>query len=271
MLGMHIAGSYPFPQRWIYRLFGFPNIHDRQRWALLSPQLSAYRGRPIRLLDFGCGSGYWVLELAASNPEWSITGVDRNPDLIRQAEERRRALGIRNARFAHADCLDWDHPESFDVVLSVNSAHYALPLGRGPELFRQFRRWLDPAGVLILLAPWCISERGRRVADGVDSPSRGFVSPDQVQALCAAAGLEIDTMTPCIGPLGILAKELALDTENARIIAAALYPAQLLLSFLDRRRAAAHSQSAAMILKATPIGAGKTAPVSHGTSRASLP
>ena len=68
------------------------------------------------------------------------------------------------------------------------------------------------------------------------------------------AGLEVERFEPCIGRCGILAKEMALDTEGRRLLGAAAYPAQLLLSFLDRRLRAGFSESAAMLLKATPIG-----------------
>jgi SAM-dependent methyltransferase len=254
MLGMHLAGAYPAPTRWLYRVFGFPNIHDRQRWAFLWPHLQEFRGRPVRALDVGCGSGNWVLELAARNPAWTVTGIDRNSDLIRRAEQRRVELGIGNARFVAADCLDCESPGVFDLVLSVNSAHYALPSGDGPAQFQRFREWLDPGGTLILLAPWCVAERHKRQESGDPlEPARGFFSTSQVLRLCARAGLEVKRFEPCIGRWGILAKELALDTQGKRLLGAAVYPAQLFLSFLDRRLRAGFPESAAMLLTATPI------------------
>ncbi len=264
MLGMHLAGAYPAPSRWLYRAFGFPNIHDRQRWAFLWPHLREFRGRSLRALDVGCGSGNWVLELAAANPGWTVTGIDRNVELIQRADERRRELGIANARFLAADCLACESPGVFDIVLSVNSSHYALPTGDGPAQFQRFREWLEPSGVLILLAPWCTSERRtRRGCDDPLGPARGYYSTSQVLHLCAMAGLEVERFEPCIGRCGILAKELALDTEGKPLLGAALYPAQLFLSFLDRRLRAGFSESAAMLLKATRMGL----PAAAGESR----
>jgi SAM-dependent methyltransferase len=252
MLGKSIAGIYPTPLRWVYRLFGFPNIHDRQRWAYLWPRLRSFRARNVRLLDVGCGSGSWVLELAAAHPNWTVTGIDRNADLVRRAEQRREALGLRNAVFVAADYVEWQGPGTFDIVLSVNSAHYALPAGRGPRLFQRFREWLDPSGVLILFAPWCGAEG---VVAGNEDHSqgtpKGFVSTAQISRLCDAAALRVETMTPCIGRLGILAKGLALQTERSPFLSTALYPAQLALSFFDRQLPRDFSQSAALILTAS--------------------
>jgi SAM-dependent methyltransferase len=262
MLGKNIAGIYPAPLRWIYRLFGFPNIHDRQRWAYLWPRLRAFRGRNVRLLDVGCGSGSWVLELAAANPDWTVTGIDRNADQIRRAEQRRESLGLRNAGFVAADYVEWQDRSAFDIVLSVNSAHYALPAGRGPLLFQRFREWLAPSGVLILFAPWCGAEGA---AGGGENHSqatpKGFVSTAQISGLCDAAALRVDTMAPCIGRLGILAKGLAIQTERRPFLSTALYPAQLALSYFDRQLPRDFSRSAALILTASPTEQ------NHGTGR----
>jgi SAM-dependent methyltransferase len=251
MLGMHVAGAYPAPLRWVYRVFGFLNIHDRQRWAILWPLLRERRGRGTRVLDVGCGSGRWVLELAARMPDWTVVGIDRNAELIQRADERRAQLGIGNARFLAANGLEYVADDRFDVVLSVNSAHYAVPTGNGLQMFRRFREWLEPSsGVLILLAPWCVSGKtaGR---DGQNSP--GFVSTSQIAEMCEASALRVDLLRPCIGRLGILAKKLALVSERAAVLAAALYPLELALSFLDRRLGADRGRSAAVLLRARPL------------------
>jgi SAM-dependent methyltransferase len=253
MLGKNIAAIYPPPLRWVYRLFGFPNIHDRQRWAYLWPRLRAFRGRNVRLLDVGCGSGSWVLELAASNPDWTVVGIDRNADQIRRAEQRRQSLGLRNANFVAADYVEWQGSGAFDIVLSVNSAHYALPAGTGPLLFQRFREWLDPSGVLILFAPWCGSEGAAGGGEnGSPAAHKGFVSTAQISGLCEAAGLKVETMAPCIGRLGILAKGLAIQSERRPFLSTVLYPAQLALSFFDRQLPRDFSRSAALILTASP-------------------
>jgi SAM-dependent methyltransferase len=251
MLGEHIARAYPAPLRWIYRYFGFPNIHDRQRWDLLWPILREFRGRRARILDIGCGSGRWVLELASRAPEWSIIGIDRNPELIDRAEQLRRRLGIANARFEAEDCLASETAGHFDVVLSVNSAHYALPAGRGHQLFARFREWLSPtSGVLVLLAPRC-AERRVETGAGTGPAWPGFVSTEQVAHLCETTGLAVHSLTPCIGRLGILAKRLALIADRSVLLGALLYPAQLAFSHADRKLAADARRSAALLLIAS--------------------
>jgi hypothetical protein len=73
----------------------------------------------------------------------------------------------------------------------------------------------------------------------------------QAAALCRYAGLHVRTLAPRIGRLGILAKRLALMSERAAPLSAALYPAQLAFSIIDRQFPAAFEESAVLLLIAT--------------------
>jgi SAM-dependent methyltransferase len=67
---------------------------------------------PLMLLELGCGLGYGALALAASNPDWSITGVDFNPAHIAGAREWAAEAGLTNVSFIEADLSRWeDHPD----------------------------------------------------------------------------------------------------------------------------------------------------------------
>ena len=71
---------------------------------------------PLRILDLPCGQGRHAIELARRG--YDVTGVDLSPFLLKVAEERARADGIRVRWLAG----DMRHPivgESFDVVLNL--------------------------------------------------------------------------------------------------------------------------------------------------------
>lgn len=53
-----------------------------------------------RVLDLGCGSGVWSVELASRG--WQVTGVDIVEKAVRMARERSRAAGTE-ARFVQGD------------------------------------------------------------------------------------------------------------------------------------------------------------------------
>lgn len=73
-------------------------------------------------LDVGCGDGLLVRKLAARAR--TVTGVDRSPEMIRQARELGAA--VANASFVADDFLSGGHlaPGSYDFVCSVTTVHH---------------------------------------------------------------------------------------------------------------------------------------------------
>ena len=52
----------------------------------------------LSYLELGCGCGFGALALAASNPNWQVTGIDFSPAHIAAARELAADAGIANAR-----------------------------------------------------------------------------------------------------------------------------------------------------------------------------
>lgn len=100
-------------------------------------------GDKRRLLDFGCGAGYF-LELAEERG-FDAHGVDLSPDSVQQANER---LTSATAHFGEPDELPEIAAGGFDVItLWSVLAHLPRPL----DDFTRFRRLLAPGGVLMIL------------------------------------------------------------------------------------------------------------------------
>jgi 2-polyprenyl-3-methyl-5-hydroxy-6-metoxy-1,4-benzoquinol methylase len=99
----------------------------------------------VRLLDYGCGDGYWASRLSVIE-NCSVTGVDYNPLRI----ERARAMAPK-AVFLEAD-LSRDQLELglFDIVLCSQVIEHVPD----DELFlTRLRRFLSDDGCLVLGTP----------------------------------------------------------------------------------------------------------------------
>lgn len=77
-----------------------------------------------RVLDLGCGGGEWLLRALAAHPELHAEGVDISEDALLRAGESADRLGLQG-RLAlhHQEAAAFRSPHSFDLVLSVGSAH----------------------------------------------------------------------------------------------------------------------------------------------------
>jgi len=71
---------------------------------------------PRRILDLPCGQGRHAIELASRG--YDVTGVDLSPFMLKVAEERARAAGVR-ARWLAGDMRAPIAGEKFDVVLNL--------------------------------------------------------------------------------------------------------------------------------------------------------
>ena len=235
MLGQRIAALERPPRRWIQRVWGVPEIDTRQKWTALWPELARLPERGVRLLDVGCGAGRWTLELASRRPDWQLSGVDRDADAIRLAENGREHLGLVNASFTVADFLEFRPAAPFDVILSVASAHYLVAERKGSDLFGRFRGWLRPGGHLLLLGP-----RSRGEAPFSPSlprpPWHEVFSARELAELCRDSGLEVDGLSGRVGRLGTLAKQLSwVSNGYPRLVAAGLYALEWILALIDAR------------------------------------
>jgi SAM-dependent methyltransferase len=256
MIGRATAGLEPLSRRWFVRLWGQPSIHTRQRWTALWPRLAQLTAGPLHILDAGCGAGAWSLELALRRRAWSITGVDRSELSLEAAETARKQLAVGNVVFVRSGFLDFRPPEQFDVVLSVASAHYLLENGRGEELFQRFGSWVRPGGLLLLFAPRCRREVPWLRLLPPPFELRDVVSAEPLRSLCHVGGLNVRAITPAIGVLGTLAKQISHAVTRSWFLRVATYPVQIMLTGLDRLLLARHlaGRSSGLVLIAERRG-----------------
>jgi ubiquinone/menaquinone biosynthesis C-methylase UbiE len=111
-----------------------------------------------RVLDVGCGPGYFARMLAeAVGAEGAAVGVDAAPEMTDYASRKSRHLA--NCRFEPGSAESLAFPDAaFDVVVSSLMMHH-LPEEARLEAVREMRRVLRPGGTL-LLAEFQMPERG---------------------------------------------------------------------------------------------------------------
>lgn len=79
-------------------------------------------GTPVtgeKIIELGCGPGFYSCVLAERFHGISVLGVDRSPSQLSWAREKRNALGLNNCRFQSDNVLELSHPDtSFDVLIA---------------------------------------------------------------------------------------------------------------------------------------------------------
>jgi SAM-dependent methyltransferase len=109
-------------------------------------------GRGRRALDVGCGTGAFVAELAAENPEADFLAIDPSPESIRLARLRRLSAG--NLRFSAVAVEEVAaraaNLRTFDLVIANMLFQNVSELG---PVLKACADLLSPAGALIFALP----------------------------------------------------------------------------------------------------------------------
>ncbi len=153
----------PHPIQWdrarSVRYWSFLSRHAASRGNYFSEQvgdavLAYLRGHRLplqgRVLDFGCGPGFLVEQLAAAGVH--CQGLDFSPASV--AAARQRVAGLPGCSgVILAETLPTPLPAgAFDMVVSLDSVEHILPEDMEPT-FAEIRRVLRPDGYLVLTTP----------------------------------------------------------------------------------------------------------------------
>lgn len=100
--------------------------------------------RKLKILDVGCGSGFFTILLGKQGHE--VLGTDLTPDMIKKSRELAKEEGI-DCKFEIMDAENLDFPdETFDVVISRNLT-WTLP--DAGHAYEEWCRVLKKGGILL--------------------------------------------------------------------------------------------------------------------------
>lgn len=100
--------------------------------------------RKLKILDVGCGSGFFTILLGKQGHE--VLGTDLTPDMIEKSRELAKEEGV-DCKFEIMDAENLDFPdETFDVVISRNLT-WTLP--EAGHAYEEWCRVLKKGGILL--------------------------------------------------------------------------------------------------------------------------
>jgi len=142
---------------------------------------------PARILDVGCGTGRWAVEMAAEFPMAEVVGFDLA--MPADAGPLLATLGQRagNVSFVQGDVLGGlpFHDASFDYV-HLRLLYSDLPGERWPEVVRELARVTRPSGWVECVEP----------AEAIRDPSPAYGATARwIAEMCRRRGLD-----PNVGP-----------------------------------------------------------------------
>jgi SAM-dependent methyltransferase len=132
----------------------------RERVPALLAREEADREPPYGpVLDLGCGSGIWAVELAQRG--WQVTGVDIIPKALRRARERISEAGVE-ARLVEGDVTKLRTTgvgADFSFLLDLGLFHDELTDEQRAAMGREVTAVAAPGATLLMVA-WAPGRRG---------------------------------------------------------------------------------------------------------------
>jgi SAM-dependent methyltransferase len=140
----------PFLRRLFYNLLDLLllrtwHVHKELRnWA------SGKRSQTINILDAGSGYGQYTYYLSGMSSNWRIFAVDVKEEQIADSNRFFAQIGRPYVRFAVADLVTFQQPETYDLALSVDVMEHIL---EDVEVFKNIHASLKKGGMLLISTP----------------------------------------------------------------------------------------------------------------------
>jgi ubiquinone/menaquinone biosynthesis C-methylase UbiE len=168
------------------------------QWLLFGPSHRALirrirevsEGRPLTMLDVGCGTGLFAARVRDALPHVTVWGVDLVPKMLRKGQGRWKAhRGHIFPVQADSERLPFAS-ETFDIVTCANSFHHYPHQDRAVA---EMRRVLRPGGRLLIIDGYRDRPWGWLIYDVCVAGVEGEVhhaSAERFRALCDQAGFQ---------------------------------------------------------------------------------
>lgn len=124
------------------------NDIDYSRWAdYIEKLFKRYRVKPSLILDLGCGTGSFAVEMASRGYE--MIGIDSSPDMLACARNKSESKNL-DVLFINQDMVDFELYGTVDaVVCLLDSINYVTSKRDVTRVFKLVRNYLNPGGLFI--------------------------------------------------------------------------------------------------------------------------
>jgi SAM-dependent methyltransferase len=136
----------PLEKAYIW-LLGMPISGLRIRARRILPLVT---DRYKKVLDCGCGEGVFTFEIAKMLPRSEVTGIDIDQEVLNRNKVLQEQIKVNNCKFVYADILNFDHKDTYDLILTVdNLEHIEDDRGALKNLYQA----AAPGGTIIVHVP----------------------------------------------------------------------------------------------------------------------
>jgi SAM-dependent methyltransferase len=118
----------------------------------------------ISILDAGSGFGQYSYYLSQKNPNATILAVDVKDEQVADCNKFFQQIGVMNVKFEVADLTQFQKPNGFDLILSVDVMEHIL---EDVMVFKNFSASLKPGGMVLISTP--SDQGGSDIHDDDDS------------------------------------------------------------------------------------------------------
>ena len=119
-------------------------VDEEKLWLNLIMKNAPFQDHPMRVLDIGCGPGFFTIILTKAGHH--VTGIDCTPNMLEEARKNAKSQGVE-AEFMQMDVHRLNFPDNtFDLVVSRNVTWTLYE----PELaYKEWKRVLKPGGRML--------------------------------------------------------------------------------------------------------------------------
>lgn len=136
---------------WIYAFCRERLFRDDTERMIQALWPACLPGPGTRLIELGCGPGFYSCNLADRFRNISVTGVDRSVNQLNRARERARGIGLSNCKFERINALELSCADAeFDLVIA--SRLFTI-LPEQDRAVAEMHRVLKPGGRCFIAEP----------------------------------------------------------------------------------------------------------------------
>jgi 2-polyprenyl-3-methyl-5-hydroxy-6-metoxy-1,4-benzoquinol methylase len=226
------ASARELTEQWVRNL---PAARRLRFWLAIEAIERYAGGRPLTVLDAGCGEGLLAEALARRNPGWSVVAVDIDEDQLQRGQRRLASSGLENVRFEPRDLTQDLGQSEYDAVLAIECLE---EIPDDNAALAHMGRTLRPGGLFVVHVP----ETGwRPVLPGSERTWRHEVrhgyGAGELTSMLSGIGLTVTVVRPSTRGAVRAAQELRDRIKHRGLKLQLLaYPASVAAVWLERRR-----------------------------------